>query len=425
MKNFSKDIKLLIVAQATSLVGGAILNFALALFVLELTGAVEVFSAILAAAAIPTALLGPLGGVIADRLDKKKTIVFLDFCKGIIGLGMVTILFLGIEPVAWLAILMLVMSISMTLYSPVISASVPALIDDEGLISANGAIQGINAISEFIAPVIAGFLMIQLPIEPILLLGVALFWGSAITELWINIPYQKMKSNVGVVKTVMGDLKEGFVYIIKGNPKLLKLAISVAFFGAIVNPLFMVGIPYVTQSVFGLGQFHIGIGQGAIAIAMLIGGIGIGLVKKWLHLDTVGIWMGAMSLAILILVVALNFSGLIGFAIFIFGFIVMLVIGTCFNIFAFSLIQEETPDHLIGKVFAMIGAIAGLLVPVGLQGIGLLFNLFTGNLSTFFLLIFGVLLFIAVVVYMIFRNEERPVAKEETSDEELSAEVQV
>lgn len=422
MKNFSKDIKLLIVAQATSLVGGAILNFTLALFVLELTGAVEVFSTILAAAALPTALLGPMGGVIADRLDKKKMIILLDFCKGIIGLGMVTILFLGIEPVVWLAVLMLFMSLSMTLYSPIITASIPALIDDEGLISANGAIQGINAISEFIAPVVAGFLMIQLPVEPILLLGVALFWGSALMELLINIPYQKVQRNAGVVTTVLADLKEGFVYIIKENPKLLRLALSAAFAGAIVNPLFMVGIPYVTQAVFGLGQFHVGIGQGAIAVAMLIGGVGIGLVKKWLHLNTIGIWMGAMSLAVLILVAALHFSGMQGFIIFIFGFIVMLVIGTCFNIFAFSLIQEETPSHLVGKVFAMIGAIAGLLVPVGLQGIGLLFNLFTDRLNIFFLLICGVLLLVSLVVYFIFRNEERPEVKEVEHDE-LSMEV--
>jgi len=392
MKNFNKDIKLLIVAQATSLIGGAILNFALALFVLQLTGAVEVFSTILAAAAIPTALLAPMGGVIADRLDKKKMIVFLDFCKGLLGAALVTIMLLGIEPMAWIVVVMLFFSVSMTLYAPIITASVPALIDDEGLMEANGAIQGINALSEFIAPVIAGFLMIRLPIEPILILGITLFWGSAIMELWIKIPFVKVESQVGILKTVGSDLKEGFTYISKENPKLLKLAIGAAIFAAILTPLFMIGIPYVTQATFGLGHFHVGIAQGAVAFAMLLAGLGIQLFKKWLSVKLAPVWLMLISSAVLILLLALNFEGVIGFLIFTFGFMIIQFLLTCLNILLFSLIQEESPSHLTGKVFGIILAIASLMIPLGLRGIGAMFSYFAGNLGMLFLIVFGTLM---------------------------------
>ena len=405
MNSFSKDIKLLIFAQATSLVGGAILNFALALFVLELTGAVETFSIILATAAIPTALLAPMGGVIADRLDKKKMIVFLDFCKGLLGLILVTILFLGIEPVAWITIVMLFLSVSMTLYHPVITASIPALIDDERLVQANGAIQGINALAEFIAPVIAGLLMIHLPIEPILILGIALFWGSAIMELWIKIPFAKIESKSGILKTVVSDLKEGFSYISKENPKLLKLALSLAVFSAILNPLFMIGIPYITQAVFGLRQFHVGVAQGATAFAMLLGGLGIQLFKKWLSVKNSPIWMALMSFAILILYIALYFEGMIGFLIFTFGFMVILFISTCVNIFTFSLIQEESPSHLTGKVIGILIAIVGILTPLGLRGIGMMFGHFEENLNMLFLILFGILIISSSIAKIILREK--------------------
>lgn len=101
---------------------------------------------------------------------------------------------------------------------------------------------------------------------------------------------------------------------------------------------------------FGLRQFHVGIAQGATAFAMLLGGLGIQLFRKWLNVKNSPIWMTLMSSAILILYIALYFEGMIGFIIFTFDFMVILFISTCINIFVFSLIQEESPSHLTGKL---------------------------------------------------------------------------
>jgi len=406
MKNFSKDIKRLIFAQATSLLGGNILNFALSLFVLQLTGSVGTFSAILAAVAIPSALLAPIGGVIADRLDKKKMIVFLDFCKGVLAFTILVVLLLGISPVAWITGVMLLMSVSMTFYTPITLASVPALVEEESLTAANGIVQGLDAVSGFIAPVIAGFLILMIPIELIVALGMILFWGSALMELWIKIPFQKLETKTSVLKTVGSDLKEGFTYLSKDNLDLLKLAFSIAIFVAVIMPLFVVGVPYITQMVFGLNQFHVGVAQGTIAIAMLLGGLSAQVLKKWLTMKTISIWFGGGGCAVLILALALNFTGLIGLAIFTLGFMVIQFLITCINVFIISSIQAESPSHLIGKVIGIVVAIAGLLTPVGLRGIGILFNHFEGNLIPLFLLISVVLILGAGLTKVLLREKK-------------------
>lgn len=80
---FTRNFGLLILGQASSLFGNFILKLALSMYVLEETGSAAVFAGILSAAVIPTILLSPFGGILADRADKKKIMVVLDALTGL------------------------------------------------------------------------------------------------------------------------------------------------------------------------------------------------------------------------------------------------------------------------------------------------------------------------------------------------------
>ena len=69
-KLFTKNFMLLILGQLTSLFGNFILKLALSMYVLEVTGSAAIFAGILSVATIPTIVLSPLGGILADRADK-------------------------------------------------------------------------------------------------------------------------------------------------------------------------------------------------------------------------------------------------------------------------------------------------------------------------------------------------------------------
>lgn len=81
-KLFTPNFILLILSQLTSLFGNFILKLALSMFVLDVTGSAAVFAGILSLAAIPTILLSPFGGILADRCNRRNIMVALDTLSG-------------------------------------------------------------------------------------------------------------------------------------------------------------------------------------------------------------------------------------------------------------------------------------------------------------------------------------------------------
>ncbi len=77
-KLFTSNFVLLILGQLTSLFGNFILKLALSMYVLEATGSAAIFAGILSAATIPTILFSPLGGILADRANRRNIMVALD-----------------------------------------------------------------------------------------------------------------------------------------------------------------------------------------------------------------------------------------------------------------------------------------------------------------------------------------------------------
>ena len=78
-KRFSKDFTLVILGQIISLFGNAAIRFALPLYLLNLTGSSALYGTVTACAFIPSILLSPIGGMVADRVNKRNIMVILDF----------------------------------------------------------------------------------------------------------------------------------------------------------------------------------------------------------------------------------------------------------------------------------------------------------------------------------------------------------
>ena len=82
-KLFTRNFTLLILGQVSSLTGNYTLKFALSMYVLEQTGSASIFAGMLSAALLPTVLLSPFGGILADRANRKHIMVALDALSGL------------------------------------------------------------------------------------------------------------------------------------------------------------------------------------------------------------------------------------------------------------------------------------------------------------------------------------------------------
>ena len=71
-KLFSRDFTLVVIGQIISLFGNAILRFALPLYLLRETGSSTLFGVVTACSFAPMVILSMAGGVLADRVNKRK-----------------------------------------------------------------------------------------------------------------------------------------------------------------------------------------------------------------------------------------------------------------------------------------------------------------------------------------------------------------
>ena len=78
-KLFSKNFMMVVIGQIISLFGNAALRFALPLYLLNLTGSSALYGTVTACAFLPAILLSPVGGIVADRVNKRNVMVVLDF----------------------------------------------------------------------------------------------------------------------------------------------------------------------------------------------------------------------------------------------------------------------------------------------------------------------------------------------------------
>lgn len=78
-KLFSKNFTLVVIGQIISLFGNATIRFALPLYLLNQTGSSALFGTVTACAFLPAILLTPVGGIVADRVNKRNIMVILDF----------------------------------------------------------------------------------------------------------------------------------------------------------------------------------------------------------------------------------------------------------------------------------------------------------------------------------------------------------
>lgn len=87
VKLWNKDFTLVVIGQIISLFGNAVLRFALPLYILEQGGSPALFGQVSALAFFPLIMLSPVGGIIADRVNKQRIMVVLDFITSVLVLA--------------------------------------------------------------------------------------------------------------------------------------------------------------------------------------------------------------------------------------------------------------------------------------------------------------------------------------------------
>lgn len=377
---FQRDFTIMILGQIISLFGNAILRFSLSLYVLEVTGSAAVFGTILAVSMIPTVLLSPFGGVLADRLPKQKIMTILDFVTA----GLIVFydaVYGSAGNLAAVTIFMILLTLIQAFYQPSVQASIPLLASQEQLMAANGIVMQVQALAGLLGPILAGMLYGIGGVKPIFAASAVCFFLSAVMELFLRIPHEKREADGSPVRMALLDLKGAVTYLIRENTCLFKLLIVVAGINLFLSALFIIGLPYLVKIYLGMSAQAYGFAEAAMGMGSILGGLVSGLAGKKIPFKHSHYFLLGTPLLLIPVILILLFQapGKMIYAVLLFSVMIGMGFAALFTIAAQTFIQKSTPVHMLGKVGAFVSTICVCALPVGQAMYGGLFELFSGS----------------------------------------------
>lgn len=382
-KLFTRDFTLVVAGQIISLFGNAAIRFALPLYLLNQTGSSAMYGMVMACAFIPMILLSPIGGLIADRVNKRNIMVALDF-----GTAGILLVFMFLKDRADLVLLitltlMILYGIAGT-YQPAVQASIPALAAQANVMRANAVINIVNSLASLLGPVFGGILYSIYGLLPILEVCIACFALSAAMEVFIRMPHARQETRGSITAVVRKDFGESIHFIRREKPVIGKGLVVVCCVNCFLSAMINVGLPYLITEILPFTEVQAnrlyGYAEGALAAGGIAGGIAAGILAGRLQIRKVGNLLTAAALCVFPMGIVLlcTESVMAGYLTLTAGCFAIMTAATVFSVQIMSFVQTETPQNLVGKVISVCMMVGMCAQPLGNAMYGLLFGACAG-----------------------------------------------
>jgi len=350
--------------QLLSRIGSGISAFALGVLVLEKTGSTTAFSLLLLAAFLPPVLLIPVGGVIADRRDRRLLMIIGDMGSA---LGMLIIIgALVFRPdILWPLYAGVSLSAVFTaLHAPAFKASVTDLLDESQYARAGGLIQMAEASRYLVAPAVAALLIARINLPLLMILDMLTFIIAAMSVLFVRKRFFIQAGPLSPEKreSFISDFMVGIRYI-RGNRILLRLLTVTTIITFLTGVLQVLYTPIV-MSISDAAT--LGTVQSLAASGMLISSLFIGLLSKTDRQKRV-ISLALAAAGLFYFMIGFN-TTVVGITIATFGFFFTLpLINTSLEVLFRQNIEKEKQ----GRVWSLVSLITqiGMLSALSITGI--------------------------------------------------------
>ena len=347
--------------QLISSIGSGLTAFSLGVYAFRLTQSATVYSMIILLAFLPSYLLKPFGGTLADRIDRRLLIIVGDLGSA---MGLVLILvamLIGIEQLWIIYTGVALSSLFVAIHNPAYKASVTDLVDEEMYGKASGLIQLAESSRFIISPVIAGFLINTLRIEHILLIDISTFVLAMLAVVAVK---GRIGTSINAKEEsrFLADFATGFKYVFSRN-SLIRLLIltsvitfSIGFLQSLLGPMIL---SFATPA-------ELGTTQTISALGMLVSSLLIGLFSKWENQMSVlarslfltGLFYTLMGISTNLLVITT--SGFLFFA-------TLPFVNTSLEV----MIRKDVDNHMQGRAWSVVSLISqmGMVIAMGSAGL--------------------------------------------------------
>jgi DHA3 family macrolide efflux protein-like MFS transporter len=174
--------------QLVSTIGSGLTSFVLGVWVYQETGSVTLFALNMLAFALPSLLVSPIAGVVVDRWDRRWVMIFSDTGAGLATLS-IAVLYLTGNLQVWTIILATAVNSAFTTFQwPAYSAVTTLLVPKAQLGRAGGMVQIGEAISQLLAPAMAGVLYVTIGLGGVIAIDFATYLFAVLTLMVVRVP---------------------------------------------------------------------------------------------------------------------------------------------------------------------------------------------------------------------------------------------
>lgn len=371
-----------------------IVNFVVVLHIYELTGSSTSISLVLIASAIPSAIFGSFSGVIADRVDYKKVMIYTSMLRL---LAVIILIFSKNNVLGLLEIIFLISAISQ-FFSPAATSAIPLIVSEKKLVSANSLMVTTTYATMLLGYSIAGPLMELFTTKGALLFSACLYLLATYAiyqmknfdfKVVHNITLSKLSHNIEHIWT---QIKDSYIHL-KNNQgvysPIIKLTLGWAMLGG-----FIVLVPGFAESEIGLNTRQVG--------PYIIAPAGVGMIIGAYLLDkrravnfekNANIGFVATGFSLLLFSLYRFYShNLFSMP---FAVIMMIVMGTFSSIVYISsqtVLHMKVESHIRGRIFGITAMLTNIAMSIP--------AIFAGGISDLTSPMFSMLFVsIAIVIY--------------------------
>ncbi len=336
-----RNYRLYFIGQAISLSGTWMQTIAQGWLVLELTNSGTQLGIVVALQFLPLLLLGPWGGVVADRYNKRVILYCTNAVSAIMSLILSLLIFAGAVQLWHMYVFALALGVIRIFDNPIRQTFLAEMVGNAHLKNAISLNSTVNNLARVIGPTISGILVASVGIAFCFLVNAFSFIGALITLAYIRADELHTPAPQQVTKH---QVRDSFAYVAR-TPLIRDTLIMMTLIGTFVFE-FQVSLPILARQVFN---------GGAPEYALLMSALGAGSVVGGLYSA------GRSSIAPRHLIVFAGLSGLSLFAVSIMPTLLLAVVSmTAVGFFtinvtalANTMIQLKSSPAMRGRVMAL------------------------------------------------------------------------
>lgn len=263
-----RNYRLYFIGQMISLCGTWMQSIAQGLLVLRLTGSGTALGVVMGLQFAPVLVLAPYGGVLADRLPKRRLLIFTQVAAGVLALALGILVVTGAVRLWMLYVLALALGVINAIDNPTRQTFVHELVGAAQLQNAVGLNSIIVNVSRVIGPAIAGVLVAKAGLAWCFILNGVSFGAVVVCLARMRVSDLKRSAPVEAVK---GQTLEGFSYAWR-TPVVRTVLLMMALVGTLSYE-FSVSLPLLAHYTFNGSEAAV-----ASAVALMMTTMGIGAV---------------------------------------------------------------------------------------------------------------------------------------------------